>query len=220
MAPTKMTMGKGAVVSVLSSRLHPSQHVRTMWLNPEKNHRVENLVVLRQELKKINRRDQMTFVMKHEAFKVDGEYIELYASKRFCIIKSEGDPDFFFTLAPVGENFEAVEQAFVPGEISDIIQRGVLEPNDIEMARNFVEIDDDNDPAPENLPLAGEEAQASIFGEWGHPGTCYRRMGIARNQSPNLSFPPGVRPTIMQLFELLFPKSILFQSFYLRSISR
>jgi hypothetical protein len=54
-----------------------------MWPNPEKNHRVENLVVLRQEVKKINRRDTMAIIMKHEAFQVDGENIELYASPRF-----------------------------------------------------------------------------------------------------------------------------------------
>jgi hypothetical protein len=63
MAPQKMTMGKGAVVSVLSSKLHPSEHIRMMWPNPEKNHRVENLVVLRQEMKITNRREQMAIVM-------------------------------------------------------------------------------------------------------------------------------------------------------------
>jgi hypothetical protein len=52
MDPKKMTMGKGAIISVLSSNLHPTVHIQTMWPNPEKNHRVKNLVVLRQEMKK------------------------------------------------------------------------------------------------------------------------------------------------------------------------
>jgi hypothetical protein len=151
MAPKKMTMGKGAVVSVLSSKLHPSEHIRTMWPIPEKNPSLENLVVLRQEMKKINKRDTMTKIMKHEAFQVNGENIELYVSQRFGVLKSEGDPDFFFTMAPVGENFEAEEQETVPGEIHDIIEHGIIQPDDIEIARNLVEIDDDNEPAPETL---------------------------------------------------------------------
>jgi hypothetical protein len=38
MSAKKMTMGKDAVILVHSSRLHPSQLIRTMWPNPEKNH--------------------------------------------------------------------------------------------------------------------------------------------------------------------------------------
>jgi hypothetical protein len=213
MSAKKMTMGKGAVVSVLSSRLHPSNLIRTMWINPEKNHRVEDLVVRRQEVKKVNRRDQMTLVMTHEAFQHDGEYIELYAAKRFCIIKKEGDPDFFFTIEPAGNNFEAQEAELVPQEVQDIIQRGTLKDGDMEVTGDFVEIDDDNEPAPENMPQEGEGGDPmNIFGDWGgHPGTCYRRMGGSRNQNPDLNFPSGIRPSLLQLFEILFPKAFVLE---------
>jgi hypothetical protein len=91
-------MGKGAIILVLSSKLHPaSQHIRTMWPNVTKDYRVENLVVLCQEIKKINRRDQMAIIMKHEAFQKDGENIKLYASQPFCSLMREGDPNYFFT---------------------------------------------------------------------------------------------------------------------------
>jgi hypothetical protein len=43
--------------------------------------------------------------MKHEAFQVNGENIELFASQHFCALKSKGDPNFYFTLAHVVENF-------------------------------------------------------------------------------------------------------------------
>jgi hypothetical protein len=209
MAPAKMTMGKGAIVSVLSSRLHPSAHIRNKWPNAEKNHRLENLVVLRQEMKKINRRDIMCIIMKHEDFQDDGENIELYASQHYCVLKSEGDPDYFFTSAPAARNVVAEEEESVPIEIQGIIERGMLEPDDIEIARNLVEIDDDNEPAPENMPQTGGVDPTSIFGEWGHPGICHRRMGNAQNQNPKLNFPYGVRPTLLQLFELLFPKAFI-----------
>jgi hypothetical protein len=153
MATKKMTMGKGAVVSVLSSRLHPSLLIRDRWPNPEKNLRVENLVIIRQEVKKVNRRDAMTLVMTHEDFKVDGEYTELHAIKRFCIIKSEGDPYFSFTFALAEEHLAAAEPEFAPQEIQDMVARGTLEPDDIYLA---LEMDDDNGHAPENLPQEGQ----------------------------------------------------------------
>jgi hypothetical protein len=59
--------------------------------------------------------------MTHEAFQVNGENIELYVSQRFFVLKREGDPDFFFTMAPVGGNFEAEEQETVPGEIQTLL---------------------------------------------------------------------------------------------------
>jgi hypothetical protein len=136
---------------------------------------VENLVVVRQEVKQVNRRDVMTLVMTHEDFQVDGEYTELHAIKRFCIIKSEGDPDYFFTIAPAEENLVAAAPEFVPQEIQDMVERGTPEPEDIYLAQNnIVETDDDNKPAPENLPQEGQGDPLSIFGEWGgHQGVCH-----------------------------------------------
>jgi DNA-directed RNA polymerase subunit E'/Rpb7 len=64
-------------------------------------------------------------------------------------------------------NFEAEEQETVPGVIQHIIEHGIIEhciiqPHDIEIARNLVEIDDDNEPTPENTPLVGEGEQANV----------------------------------------------------------
>jgi hypothetical protein len=131
MAPRKMTMGKIAVISALISKLHPSEHIRAKWPYGLKSFRLENLGVLRQEMKKINRRDQMAIIMKHHDFQVDGKNIELYATQQFCTIKKEGHPDFFFTKAPSEENFEAEVQEIVPMEIQGMIQCGTLEPDDI-----------------------------------------------------------------------------------------
>jgi Transposase IS4 len=213
MRAAKMTMGKGAVVSVLSSRLHPSKLIRDRWPNPEKSHRVENLVVLRQELKKINREDQLALILTHEAFKDGGEYIELYASHRWCVLQCEGDPDFFFTCAAEGEQFQPEVRELLPVEIREISERAVLDEEEVRIARELVEIDDDNEPAPENMPQQGVGVAANdVFGEWGHEGTCYRRMaGGGLQDNPRLIFPAGIRPTLLQLFEILFPKNYILQ---------
>ena len=206
MAPKKKTMGKGAVVSVPSSKLHPSEHIRNMYPNPPKNHRVEDMVVLRQEIKKINRRDQLAIVLRHQAFQVDGENIELHTTQRFCRVMVEGDPDFFFTSDEPREENPPEGLELLTEEIRDITNHDVINVNDIKMIQNLVEIDDDNKPAPENTPRAGDGPQPSVFGEWGHSGICHRRAGFAQNRLPTISFPHGVQPTLVQLFEVLFPK--------------
>jgi hypothetical protein len=147
--------------------------------------------------------------MRHEDFKVDGEYIELHSSRKFCVLTREGDPDFFFTEAPVGINLEGDSSSAIPVEIQDMIEHGICDRDDIEIARNLMEIDDDNEPAPENVPQANERVPENVFGEWGHHGMCHRRMENARNQNPSINFPVDVRPTLLQLFELLFPKTFI-----------
>jgi hypothetical protein len=124
--------------------------------------------------------------MTHEDFQVDSKYMELHAVKCFCIIKSEhavkcfciikseGDPNYFFMIALPEENLVAAEPEFVPQEIQDMVERGMLEPNDIYLAQNIVKTDDDNKPAPENLPQEGQGDPLSIFGEWGgHQAVCH-----------------------------------------------
>jgi hypothetical protein len=206
----KKTMGKGAVVSVRIDRLHPSELIRAKWPNPVRHFSIGDLVVLRQEIKKISKKDQMAIIMTHNDFRADGESIELYAHSRFCTIIREGDPDLFFTIAPSAENSEAEAQELVPTKILGMMDGRVLGPDDIEIARNLVEIDDDNEPAPENVPQEGQGDHVNIFGEWGgHDGLCYRRATNARNQNPTLNFPRGVKPTRLQLFELLFPRTFV-----------
>ena len=40
--------------------------------------------------------------------------------------------------------------------------------------QGVVDIDDDNDPAPENVPVPGEQAVQSVMEmEWGHSGLCF-----------------------------------------------
>ena len=73
--------------------------------------------------------------MRHEDFKVDGKYIELHASQKFCVIVSEGNPDFFFDQMPAGEILEQVSPQLVPEEIRATIARGIRNPDD----RNYSE---------------------------------------------------------------------------------
>ena len=48
-------------------------------------------------------------------------------------------------------------------------------PQNLVAALNgVVDIDDDNDPAPENIPTAGVNTNSVLSSEWGHAGICYQ----------------------------------------------
>jgi hypothetical protein len=143
MAQREMTMGKGAIILVLSSSLHPLQHIKTMRPYVGKYHRVVNLFVLHQEMRKINRENTNLY----------------YAAECFCILQREEYPDFLFTGAPVEEILEAFLPQIVPREIQNTTECGHVQQDDIIIAQNLVKIDKHN---AENSPQAGE-------GEWEHP---------------------------------------------------
>jgi hypothetical protein len=56
-------------------------------------------------------------------------------------------------MSPAAGNVEAEEEEIVPGEIHGIFEHGLLEPDDIEIARNLVKVDNDN---AGNTPQARE----------------------------------------------------------------
>ena len=51
-------------------------------------------------------------------------------------------------------------------------------------------IDDDNAPAPENIPTANENTDG-IFGQWEHSGSCYRALAGGRHLKARISYPPN-----------------------------
>ena len=95
MTRKKKTMGKDAVVSILTKYLHPSKYIRDKWPNAAANHRLSGLVVLRTEPKIVSRRQQLTVVVRSEEFKNGDDYIELHAVPRWFIVDEEGPPMYF-----------------------------------------------------------------------------------------------------------------------------
>ena len=73
-----------------------------------------------------------------------------------------------------------------------------------------VDIDDDNEPAPENIPTTA--TTSSVFSnEWGHMGTCLQKQQSIANTQAKLVYPVNTtRDDInVQLFERLFPKQFI-----------
>ena len=139
--------------------------------------------------------------------------IEMHAVKRFCHVTAEGNPDYFFEAAEAVSENEMAEGG--QQEHPEMIQRmmrtnGNFQEDEIALARGFVDVDNDNDPAPENIPNTNDVTNPDMYNNnWGHEGICHRKELNMSNRNPKITFSYNIRPSRVQLFELLFPKEFI-----------
>ena len=74
-------------------------------------------------------------------------------------------------------------------------------------------VDDDNEPAPENCPVANETV-GDIFSGWLHSGICEHRSTVHQDSQPELKFRMSseTEPTNLYLFEVLYEGKVFTSS--------
>jgi len=179
-----LRLGVGAVGTVMTRMLHHRAYVCQAKPNAPANDKIEGAVVMGRQQRVVNRRPQMCLLLSHPAFNQ-----EVYCVERWFNITSEGSHDGFFeTAATVTEAAPATQTSEeeagppAPPELSAAFERTAdgqpLVDEDIDALRNQgIEVDDDNEPLPENIRTRGEDGPPSIMKEWGKPTTCPRRSG-------------------------------------------
>ena len=105
----KKELGVGAVCRVLVKYLHPSEKMRAKFPNRIDQLRLGELVAIRQELKTVNRSEQMCVVMRHDFWPDE----EIYCVKRWVKVVEEGHHNDFFHDRPCAsaDNTENIAQA-------------------------------------------------------------------------------------------------------------
>ena len=193
-------LGAGAKCSVLIKFLHPSKLVKETLTNPRHNERLDDLIAIREERKKVNRKDQVVVAFRHCKF--DNQ--ELHCVKRFVKVVNEGHPDHFFNETSSNDsenedNIEATNQT--ANGIEE--QQGIPLPNDLTHFGNRREdiatirglglmVDDDNDPAPENIPPADDPVVSGATNDlkegqsWGWNGFDERKVAGIPNVNPSM----------------------------------
>ena len=75
----------------------------------------------------------------------------------------------------------------------------------------MVDIDDDNKPAPENIPQPEEDADRVLGNEWGHDGFCYRRLNNLGDHHARMEIQVDATSSdyYLHLFEGLFPQQLI-----------
>ena len=78
-------------------------------------------------------------------------FINLYAIIRYWKVQKAGDVDLRFNAVPTNEGGEQGDEMVpLPAAVDDYINGDRV--NTIEALQDVVEVDDDNEPAPENMP--------------------------------------------------------------------
>lgn len=204
----KKCLGTGAVCTVVGKYLHPSRIYQEKYLNAAPGHVLQNLLVIRLEEKLVNRQKQVCVVFRHDDFPNK----ELWTVKRWAKVNSEGHKDHFFTTNTTGTPQEQNEDERGPKEITNDVRNATKENVNAMRAAGF-DVDDDNDPAPENVPDTATAPTNNIYGAWNpNLGNCYRKQAGGHETRAKLL---GVNEIWMQgvsfftMFLMFFPKTFL-----------
>lgn len=175
-------LGVNAIVSILSKYIHSSEHIRDKFPNRPADHRLENCKVTGRDNRKVCTQDQDIILVKHEDLKTDnGNYIEIYSVARWCNITTAcSDANAFEVVEQAEWNSENVvknsDANATPQVLLDIKQHGQIIAKDITNLQEIgVAIDNDNAPAPENIP-GGVATGDGVLRSWEHDGICFRRQ--------------------------------------------
>ena len=160
----RLSNGIGAVVTVYKNFLHPRKVVCAKYPNANKGDVLNELLVVGQDEKTVNKRRQMCVVMQHVNF----DYGQLLHSvSRHCKVEQEGATEHFFndTIQDDPEGGGDVAAVVREEELVDV-QEIVNEDASNFRAQGFG-VDDDNEPAPENIPKEEGDIEDCQHFAWG-----------------------------------------------------
>ena len=201
--------------------------------NSTKDARTLEIVVSGREMRPIHRESKFVILFNHPPHGDVEEAFECWAIQRFIQVTTEGrQEDFFDQEVPAGvqaqepqqpntgnenaanNNNNNHEEQDLPEELQQIVNATTaagVQGDDVGMVCNLVDgsmIDDDNAPAPENIPTPNDNTDG-IFGEWEHSGSCYRALAGGRHLKARISYPPHIKPSLFNMFELFFFTSFM-----------
>ena len=176
MAPRSDNHGVGAIVSALLRFIHPSEHIRNKFPNVVQGQRLENCETIRQEVKKVSRKEQLVLVVRHEDFKnPDDSYIELHGVKRYWKVSQEGHPDYFFdAIAPTDVNANSQDDTLMPEAVSEHLNGNSRTTETIQALR---------DGLLEMSTMTQDVLNQTSFGHWNYG----REKTGLHNSTTNLS---------------------------------
>ena len=132
--------------------------------NATKNDVLDNLLVIGQKDKLISKRWQVWWTMQHNNFD-NGEL--LHAVARFCKVTGEGPVESLFDVTPIND-VENMQNVTVEGDenLENEIPSGLNKDVSNFRAQGF-SVNNDNEPAPENIPTAVGSVDDEMYTLWG-----------------------------------------------------
>ena len=195
--------GVGAKISVYKKFLHPRALVMAKYPNASKTDVLHGLLAVRQEDKTVSKKQQACIIMRHDDFD-DGHL--LHAVTRYCKVVEEGAREHFFKntsqdgmegggpVAVEGDENQAME---IPTNMTD------------DSASNFRAlgfcVDDDSDPAPENIPSPSDKPNECTYKEWNSVPWDERKLIGVNDILPTLTRADPTLHTVLGYFTHFLP---------------
>ena len=131
----------------------------------------------------VSRRLQVCLTMRHDDFD-DGQI--LHAVARFCKVTQEGPIESLFDVIPTNdvENDRSVAVGVNENEEREI--PSVLNEDVSSFRAQGFAVDDDNEPAPKNVPTSNDTDTGDIYRPWGSEPLDARRVAGVRDVQPSL----------------------------------
>ena len=106
--------------------------------------------------------------MHHEEFKhADSTFIELYAVKRYWKVHQSGHLDYFFNrVSNQQENEDETEDTLIPKAVDEHLNGEIHTTQTIMGLVNVVDVDDNNEPSPENIPQLNDAVLSPLKETW------------------------------------------------------
>ena len=126
---------------------------------------VENLFVITQDIRVKKKHQQSVFIFRHDAFNM----AEVYCVKRWEKVTNEGSKEHFFERNKTTDDTEGAgaDTEESPPIDSTIVHSG-NHYDDIAMVRSQgLMVENNNDPAPENIPDGTTTESSTPNGKWG-----------------------------------------------------
>jgi Transposase IS4 len=256
MARAKVKHGVGGIVSCNAKFLHPSAEIRKKYPNTWQKERIHGLVVVGREHRKIRRKSfpTLALLLTHAdfpniQFNAAQRNCRLETAPASSFSDEEKDPDSTETEDEAAGDEETEEMLrerrlargmdvvldsslpVLSAAHPTVIQRGgsnLLREMDVAALRlDGVDVDDDNDPAPENVPggidldaILAEAVEELLDGAteptpvapegptWGFSGKCPRRAeGNTKERAilKNMSNTVMANMTLLQMFMTMYP---------------
>ena len=203
-----LRIGVGAKCSILLKRIHPQNVVRQYFPVYAANERLNDCIITRQEPVRRNGRTYVAVFLQHPS--LGGEaHTTLYTAKRWAVVRSEGDPDRFFDAPSSPTTTNANTTTAAPNEAG--LLRVTNHAEDIAIVRGEgFHVDDDNEPAPENIPDATNEARPADYGlfdtqQWGATNHVDPMANNGYKNPPSFVGMNAKTMSILELFQALFP---------------
>ena len=199
----RLRHGIGAKISVYKKFLHPRALLAARYPNAEKTDVLHGLVAVRQEEKTVSKKRQSCIVMRHNDFD-DGDL--LHAVTRYCKVVEEGAVEHLFNET-LGDSVDGGGPVAVEEQANEAIEIPSISYD--EDASKFRAlgfcVDDDNDPAPENIPSPTENPDGCVYKQWNSVPYCDGRLCGANNVQPTLIRADQTLHTVLGFFIHFLP---------------